>query len=97
MKLVVSNLAKENLASIEDYTRKKWGSCQADKYLAQIEARMFDLLETPYLGIARPELSEGYRCLPEGKHLIFYRIDNDTVNILGIPHSRMDLERPKYR
>ena len=97
MELEYSNLAKEDLASIYGYTRDNWGDHQADTYLAQVENRILSLLETPYLGTARPDVSDGYRCLPEGKHLIFYRVDGDVVNILGIPHASMDLERHMER
>ena len=93
MKIVFSDLAKQDLASIEEYTREKWGSYQADIYLAQIENRILGLLETPYLGTARTDVSDGYRCSPEGKHLIFYRVDNDVVYILGVPHASMDLDK----
>ena len=41
----------------------------------------------------RTDVSDGYRCLPEGKHLIFYRVDNDVVYILGVPHASMDLDK----
>ena len=93
MELEYSDLAKQDLASIEEYTRENWGNNQADIYLAQIENKILDLLETPYLGTARPDVSGGYRCLQEGKHLIFYRVDGDIVNILGVPHASMDIER----
>lgn len=97
MKLVISDLAKQDLASIEEYTRDNWGDHQADVYLAQVENRILSLLETPYLGTARPDVSDDYRCLPEGKHLIFYRVDGEVVNILGVPHASMDLERHMER
>lgn len=93
MKLVISEMAKQDLVSIEEYTRDNWGRRQADIYLSQIENRFLSLLESPYLGTARPDISEDYRCLPEGKHLIFYRVDDDAVNIIGVPHASMDLER----
>jgi len=93
MKLVFSDLAKQDLFAIEKYTREKWGDRQADVYLAQIENRLLCLLEAPYLGTARPDVSDGYRCLPEGRHLIFYRVESEVVNILGVPHANMDLER----
>ena len=93
MTIVFSDLAKQDLASIEEYTREKWGNYQADIYLAQIENRILCLLETPYLGTARSDVSDGYRCLPEGKHLIFYCVDNGVVSILGVPHASMDLDK----
>jgi len=93
MKLRITDKAKEDLAEIDGYTRENWGNHQADTYMAELENRFVSLLGTPYLGSARPEVSQGYRCLPEGKHLIFYRIEGDVVEILGIPHARMDIER----
>ena len=93
MKLVISKLARDDLASIEKYTRENWGEQQADLYLAQIEHRILSLLERPHMGEARPDVADGYRYLPEGKHLIFYRIDGDMVRILGVPHASMDLDR----
>ena len=36
MELEYSDLAKQDLASIEEYTRENWGRNQADLYLAQI-------------------------------------------------------------
>ncbi len=97
MIIVFSDLSKQGLASIEEYTRQKWGNYQADIYLAQIENRILGLLETPYLGTARNDVSNGYRCLPEGKHLIFYRVDNDVIYILGAPHASMDLDKHLQR
>jgi hypothetical protein len=31
--------------------------------------------------------------VPEGKYLIFYRVDSEIVKILGVPHASMDIER----
>jgi len=93
MNLVISNLAQQDLAAIEKYTRDKWGVHQADIYLEQIQAKVFSLLEQPYLGTTRADISSGYRCLQEGKHLIFYYLEQEAINIIGIPHSRMDLKK----
>ena len=71
MKLVVSNLAKEDLASIEDYTRKKWGNRQADKYLAQIENRMLSLLETPSLELFGRKCQRGTGVCQKASTLFF--------------------------
>ena len=39
-----------------NYSREKWGSYQADIYLAQIENRILGLLEMPYLVTARSDV-----------------------------------------
>ncbi len=92
MELVIAELAKEDYSSIEEYTRDNWGELQADIYLSQIEHSILSLSETSYLRTARADVSDGYRCLSEGKHIIFYCVDDHVVNIIGVPHARMDLD-----
>lgn len=41
------------------------------------------LADNPNLGL-RPD---------EGKHVIFYRAAGSNIEIIGIPHQRMDIER----
>ena len=65
---------------------------QAAAYTSQLEARFDELAENPRLGRARSEVAQGYRSLPCGKHIIFYIISNETVEIIGIPHARMDVD-----
>jgi len=42
--------------------------------------------------IIQREIKPGYRSVAEGKHVIFYRVSDAGVEILGIPHSSMDIE-----
>ncbi len=93
MVIIFTDLAKDDLASIEQYTREKWGSQQADVYFTQIEDRILSLLHTPFLGVSRSDIADKYRCIPQGKHIIFYRVDGDIIYILGVPHASMDLEK----
>ncbi len=74
------------------YTAEAWSDEQAEKYVALLEKQFKALVASPFMGSARPDIGEGYRCFPEEKQLIFYRIKDDVVEILGIPHAGMDLE-----
>jgi len=49
------------------------------------------IADNPNLGAPRPDIDAEYVCFPEGEHLIFYMIMNETVAIIGIPHKRMDI------
>ena len=40
----------------------------------------------------RPELFPGCRSYIFGKHIIFYRVKNDAVEIVRILHQRMDFD-----
>jgi toxin ParE1/3/4 len=84
--------AKNDIKDIWQYTVEKWGEQQAEKYIDQLEKKFKDLVKTPNLGRARPDIRNGYRSLPEGKHIIFYRVADHLIEIIGIPHANMDIE-----
>jgi toxin ParE1/3/4 len=84
--------AKNDLKEIWSYTVKRWSEQQAEKYIYQLEKKFKDLVKTPNLGRSRPDIQKGYRSLPEGKHIIFYRVADDIIEIIGIPHASMDVE-----
>ena len=44
------------------------------------------------LGKPRDDVAKGYRCYPQGRHLIFYIYDDSSVDIIGLPHRSMDIE-----
>ena len=58
-----------------------------------IEKGFSQLLENPFIGKARPDIKKEYRALQVKKHLIFYRVGTDSIDVLGIPHIRMDAKR----
>jgi len=45
------------------------------------------------LGLAklRDDIKQDNLCFPEGMHLIFYILKNKQIEIIGIPHQRMDV------
>jgi len=92
MTLAFTDLALDDLASIEEYTRQHWGVQQADVYLDLIEQAISSILDNPKIGRERPDIVENCRYFPEQNHLIFYRLVMDEVLILAIPHSSMDIE-----
>jgi len=49
------------------------------------------LADNPQLGILRSELGRGLYLWPHESHLIFYRFDDDAIEIGRILHSSMDV------
>ena len=93
--MLVFNLtatAEQELHNIYTYSLEKWGKKQADEYLKQLEDAFHLLLNNPHLGKQRNELKQGYRSLIIQKHSIFYRINNNEINILRILHVCMDVK-----
>ena len=56
-----------------------------------LDRRFHWLAENPALGRPRPDVKEGYFSYPEGRHVIFYLIREGGIDIIGIPHQRMDV------
>ncbi len=84
--------AEADLESIWLYSYQEWGAEQADQYLRSLLSRFSWLSENPRLGKQRTDIKPGYYCFPEGMHLIFYKITQNGIDIIGIPHQNMDTE-----
>lgn len=93
LKIRLALAAENDLEAIWIYTMTEWSEEQADRYLGQIAQGFSQLLDNPYAGKARPDIKKGYRALQVQKHLIFYRVDDEYIDILGVPHMRMDAKQ----
>lgn len=49
------------------------------------------LAEQPTIGKSRANIKEGYYCYLQGSHVIFYTLNQDSINIIGVPHKAMDI------
>jgi len=83
--------AFDDLKQIGRYTLQKWGKQQRNRYLLDLDQRFAWLAKHPRLGKHRPDIAEGYYCFPQGAHLIFYLLNSDGIDIIGIPHQAMDI------
>jgi len=84
-------LAQADLEGIWLYTCREWGVSQADSYLQSLFSRFNWLADNPQSGKNRDDIKTGYYCFPEGMHLIFYTQHKNKIDIIGIPHQRMDI------
>lgn len=87
----VRKLAESDLENIWLYSMEQWSVSQADKYVNSILSRFSWLAERPLSGKKRDDIKPGYYCFPEGRHLIFYQITDDGIDIIGVPHQSMDI------
>ena len=92
----IRSLAQADLESIWLHTCEVWSVTQADSYLKAIIQRFDWIAESPTLGKLRDDIKQGYFCVPEGMHLIIYVLNgqslkNNQIEIIGIPHQRMDI------
>ncbi|MCF6299841.1 MAG: type II toxin-antitoxin system RelE/ParE family toxin [Proteobacteria bacterium] len=95
-KIRLSDLAKQDLLSIFNYTIENWGEEQARNY-AQRLSNCFDLLaQSPDIGSQRNNFFKNALSFSVGSHIVFYTKDNDPdshLEIASILHQSLDLEQ----
>jgi toxin ParE1/3/4 len=91
VKFRVTPRAREDLINIGRYTEQQWGKSQRNTYLKKIEQRFTWLASNPNIGKPRPEISEDFMSYPEGLHVVFYLINKENIDIIGVPHKQMDV------
>ena len=96
MKVYVTTAAKDDLAAIFRYGRRKYGVQQARRYIVRLRQAQF-AIATPLLreaGRPRPELADGLRSALCAAHVIFYRINQplDRIEIVRIRNQRQDVD-----
>jgi toxin ParE1/3/4 len=88
--LVISPAAKSDLKEIYQYGVQQWGAEQSAHYLDAIKQRLWLLLTQPMLGAERPELLTNTRSLAIQSHIVFYRLNDDQIEIIRVLHARQD-------
>ncbi|AVR46018.1 type II toxin-antitoxin system RelE/ParE family toxin [Christiangramia fulva] len=80
----LSNVAKEDLIRIHQFGVKRFGVAQADKYFETF-FEYFDLIaEQPFTFEAVDFIKPGYRRCVCGSDSIYYRVENNIVEIMTI-------------
>jgi len=84
VKYKLSNVAREDLIRIYHYGVKKFGMTQADKYFDSFFV-YFDLIaERPFSFESVDFIKMGYRRCVCGSDSIYYKVNNDMVEIMTI-------------
>lgn len=87
----LTHRALKDLHDIGRYTLQTWGRAQRDTYLRALDSRFAWLAAHPQRGRARDDVAPGYRCYPQGGHVIFYLISEDGIDVIGIVHQARDV------
>lgn len=91
MNYQLRRVAERDLEDIWFYSFEMWGVDQADNYIRSLIARFEWLSNSPTSGRKRNDIKSGYNCFPEGEHVIFYKVDNGVVDIIGVLHHSQDV------
>jgi toxin ParE1/3/4 len=85
--------AKQDLKEILVYTERHWGKLQRGVYRDALRGGCETLGDNPRLGDAKNDLGAGLYSFPVEHHVLYYRINEDVVEIVRILHERMDPAR----
>ena len=89
---VISKKAIVDLKTIWLYTLKNWSVEQADRYYNLIFDEIKFICKNKNAGKSMEHLRKGYRSSKVKSHLIFYRVQHNTIEVIRILHERMDIE-----
>jgi toxin ParE1/3/4 len=79
-----------DIEAIAADTVAEWGDAQARRDLTQIDRTNLALVDNPALGRERHGVPSAIKGRKAGAHVIFYRVDGETLYILRILHESMD-------
>ncbi len=80
----ISSEAKEDIRIIYHHGVRTWGVEQADKYYNALFDRFEKIANTPYMYQSVDYIRKGYRHSVCGVDTIYFRIENDVVEIMNI-------------
>lgn len=89
----LTNAAKADLKGIALFTQKEWGRKQRNVYVKQFDDAFHMLADTPLVGKACDYIKAGYKKIPLGSHIIFYKNGaSSSIEVVRILHKCMDVE-----
>ena len=80
----LSNAAKEDLIRIHHFGVEKFGTIQADKYFDAFFDYFEIIAQRPFSFESIDYIKKGYRRCPCGSDTIYYRINDNMVEIMAI-------------
>ena len=87
----LSREARQDLQHIWDYMAEQ-NPIRADQWLDEFETRCQLLSEMPLIGRQRDELQPGLRSFLLGRYILFYRLQEEQIEIVRVLSGYQDLE-----
>ena len=91
--LVLTEIAKSDLASIRRYSTRTWGREQTSKYIDNLRDTMKGLVRGTVITRGRDDLRPGVLMVTSGRHCIFFEADDSRILVVRVLHDRMDYRR----
>ena len=92
LSFVISKKAVSDLQEIWLYTVETGSVEQADRYYNLIFDEINYICKNSTAGKSMEHVRNGYRASKVKSHLIFYRLLDNTIEVIRILHEQMDIE-----
>ena len=92
-RLVLTEIARADLASIRRFSTRSWGWDQTSRYMDALRDTMKSLVRGTAITRARDDLRPGILMATSGRHSIFFEADDVRVLVVRVLHDRMDYRR----
>ena len=93
MKLILSDEAQADMGDIFEYGCDTWGGQRSSDYIDLLGARMRALENLELPGVLAEALHPGLRRLVSGSHVIWFRVEGDTLRVVRVLHGSRDAGR----
>jgi toxin ParE1/3/4 len=91
--LVISPGARDDLREIYLFGLRNWGQNQSSTYLEKLKHMFWLLIEQPHMGVERPDILPEMRSFALESHIVFYRIQSKSIEVIRVLHARQDPNR----
>jgi len=88
--LELSEEAYDDLLNIQNYTFDHYGEDGWNKYGFDLDNAMQHIQNHPFSGHARKDIPSAYQAWSVKEHVMIYRIEEETVYLVRVLHSKMD-------
>jgi len=92
-RLVLTEIARADLASIRRYSMRTWGPDQTSKYMDALRDTMVGLVRGTVFARKRDDLMPGILMASIGSHSIFFEAGESRVLVVRVLHQSMDYRR----
>ena len=92
-RLVLTEIARADLASIRRFSTRSWGRDQTSRYIDALRDTMKGLAQGTVVTRARNDLRPAIQMATCGRHSIFFEADGSRILVVRVLHNRMDYRR----
>lgn len=92
-RLVFTEIARADLASIRRYSLRTWGPDQTSRYMEALRETLKGLALGTVVTRSRRDLRPAIRMAISGRHSIFLEASESRILIVRILHDSMDYQR----